>query len=84
MSRDRFRRCLVSPLATVPKLANRPGLQLADLVAYPLAQRLRYPGNESPALAVVWRKLYCSRQGVWGAGLKVFPPARPEEYGLET
>ncbi len=82
LSADRLRERLVAPLKIQPKLANIPGLQLADLLAYPLAQRLRYAESRNPAFEVVWRKLHRSRRGVWGAGFKVVPPVDPCVYGL--
>lgn len=78
----RFRSRFLPPLVTVQKLAAVAGLQLADLVAYPLAQRLRNPQANNPAFDVVRPKLHRSRKGIWGAGLKVFPPTEPGVYGL--
>jgi hypothetical protein len=79
---ERFRNCFLPELVFRRKQQNDPGLQIADLVAYPLSQRLRFPESRSPAFEVVWEKLYASRQRVWGYGLKVFPAASPADFGL--
>lgn len=41
----------------VSKKANLPGLQLADLIARPLANRVLYPGQSNKALDIIWPKI---------------------------
>jgi hypothetical protein len=82
MTGARLRGCFLPGPAFHRKMENIAGLQLADLVAYPLFQRLRYPTSPNPAFDVVARKLHRCSSGVWGAGLKVFPAARASDYRL--
>ncbi|NUP99899.1 MAG: DUF3800 domain-containing protein [Armatimonadetes bacterium] len=82
LSGQRLRDCFRGALEFAAKPDNVAGLQLADLVAYPLLQRLQYPDSRSLAFEVVWSKLHASPRGVWGAGLKVFPDADPRAFGL--
>lgn len=56
------------------KLANMPGLQIADLAAYPIARRTIDPEKRNPAFDAVSTKLRRSPMGVIeGWGLKTFP-----------
>ncbi|MFN0023544.1 MAG: DUF3800 domain-containing protein [Parvularculaceae bacterium] len=56
------------------KLANMPGLQIADLAAYPIARRVIDPSNANPAFDAVQTRLRRSPEGkVDGWGLKIFP-----------
>jgi hypothetical protein len=58
----------------VPKSANVPGLQLADLVARPIGRHVLDPAQPNRAYDVIERKLRRSPSGkVNGWGLKVFP-----------
>jgi hypothetical protein len=58
----------------VPKSANVPGLQLADLVARPIGRHVLNPDQPNRAYDVVETKLDRSPGGeVRGWGLKVFP-----------
>jgi hypothetical protein len=58
----------------VPKSANAPGLQIADLVARPIARHIMDPNQVNRAYAVIEKKLDRSPSGsVLGWGLKVFP-----------
>jgi hypothetical protein len=58
----------------IPKSANAPGLQIADLVARPIARYVMKPEQENRAYAVVETKLDRGPGGdVIGWGLKVFP-----------
>jgi hypothetical protein len=58
----------------VPKSANVPGLQIADLVARPIARHLLDPRQPNRAYDVIEKKLDRSPNGiVTGFGLKVFP-----------
>jgi hypothetical protein len=57
------------------KLANMPGLQAADLAAYPIARKIIKPEGPNPAYDVIEKKFRRSKFGgkIHGYGLKVFP-----------
>lgn len=56
------------------KAENINGLQLADLVAYPIARKVLNSTHQNRAYDVISSKLYCGPFGtVNGYGLKVFP-----------
>ena len=56
------------------KLENVIGLQIADLVAYPLARHILKPGEPYAPFQVIEKKIYCNKDGIYeGWGLKVFP-----------
>lgn len=56
------------------KKDNHPGLQLADLTAYPLAQHILYPERPYIPFDIIKNKIYCNAKGKRdGWGLKVFP-----------
>lgn len=58
----------------VPKSANAPGLQVADLVARPIARYVMKPAQINRAYAVIEKKLDRNSAGdVFGWGLKIFP-----------
>jgi hypothetical protein len=58
----------------VPKSANAPGLQIADLVARPIARHIMDPKQANRAYAVIEKKLDRNPSGnVLGWGLKIFP-----------
>ncbi len=58
----------------VPKSANVPGLQLADLIARPIGRHVLEPAQSNRAYDVIETKLRRSPGGkVAGYGLKVFP-----------
>ena len=58
----------------VPKSANVPGLQLADLIARPIGRHIMDPGQPNRAFDVIERKLDRSPAGkIQGWGMKVFP-----------
>ncbi len=58
----------------VPKAANAPGLQLADLIARPIGRVLLDPNQANRAYEVIAAKLDRSPAGdLLGWGLKVFP-----------
>jgi len=58
----------------VSKLANVPGLQVADLVARPIGRYVLNPNQANRAWAVIRTKLDRSQGGkIEGWGLKVFP-----------
>jgi len=58
----------------VPKSANVPGLQIADLIARPIGRHVLDPGQQNRAYEVIETKLDRSPHGeVRGWGLKVFP-----------
>lgn len=80
----RFARCFGPDLNFVRKTENHPGLQIADLVAYPVYQKLSNPSAFNPAWEVVRPKLARAKDGrVWGVGLKVFSAGvEASEFGL--
>jgi hypothetical protein len=78
----RIRTCFTRRIEFRRKRDNIAGLQMTDLVAYPIANRLCYPASRRIDFAIVQAKLYRSSRGVWGAGLKVFPAARAADFGL--
>lgn len=56
------------------KRENVIGLQLADLVAYPLARHLLYPEEPYIPFNIIRNKIYCNKDGEYdGWGLKLFP-----------
>lgn len=56
------------------KKENNIGLQIADLIAYPLARRLINPDEPYIPFEVVKNKIYCNDSGEYeGWGLKLFP-----------
>lgn len=56
------------------KKTNMPGLQVADLAAYPIARSIASPASPNPAYAAVAHRFRTSSNGeVMGWGLKVFP-----------
>jgi len=58
----------------VPKAANIPGLQLADLIARPIGRHVLDPRQENRAYEVIQKKLDRNPAGqVRGWGLKIFP-----------
>lgn len=58
----------------VPKSANVPGLQIADLIARPIGRHILNPDQANRAFDVISKKLDRSPGGeVSGWGLKVFP-----------
>jgi hypothetical protein len=55
------------------KKENINGLQLADLVAYPIARYVLDPQRANPAFDLLKPKFRSSYRGFLGAGLKIFP-----------
>lgn len=56
------------------KLANMPGLQMADLAAYPIARHVMNAKAPNPAYDIVEKRFRRSPDGkILGWGLKVFP-----------
>lgn len=66
------------------KTANIAGLQIADLVAYPIAAKVLRPDLEQKAFDVVIEKLDKASAnkggGILGYGLKIFPQPTFEHY----
>jgi hypothetical protein len=60
------------------KKTNSIGLQLADLIAYPIGRYLINPAQENRAFNIVEKKLRSYPQ-YYGHGLKVFPRVEPSE-----
>lgn len=59
----------------VKKWDNYAGLQISDLVAYPIATKILYPERENLAFSVIENKLYRQfKNGDYlGYGIKIFP-----------
>jgi hypothetical protein len=56
------------------KQTNMPGLQIADLAAYPIARHAMDPRAPNPAFVAIEPRLRRSKGGVvQGYGLKIFP-----------
>jgi Protein of unknown function (DUF3800) len=56
------------------KLANMPGLQAADLAAYPIARKIINPNKSNPAYDSLRKRFRRSPGGnIVGWGLKIFP-----------
>ncbi|OGF47118.1 MAG: hypothetical protein A2452_00370 [Candidatus Firestonebacteria bacterium RIFOXYC2_FULL_39_67] len=56
------------------KLDNNIGLQLSDLIAYPLARKTLYPEVHYIPFQILEKKIYCNDIGEYkGWGLKIFP-----------
>jgi hypothetical protein len=53
------------------KAQNINGLQLSDLLAYPIAQKVYKPENSNPAYDILECKFYRNRETIYG--LKVYP-----------
>lgn len=65
---------VIRGLDFVDKKDNENGLQLSDLVAYPIATHVLDPQRPNPAFDIVKQKLYSRRGGNYdGYGLKIFP-----------
>jgi hypothetical protein len=66
------------------KTANTAGLQIADLVAYPIASKVLRPDLEQKSFDVVIEKLdkapASKGGGILGYGLKIFPQPTFEHY----
>ncbi|MFH1825071.1 MAG: DUF3800 domain-containing protein [Candidatus Firestonebacteria bacterium] len=64
----------ITSFGFLDKKDNSIGLQLADLIAYPLARRLINPSEPYIPFEVVKDKIYCNDSGEYeGWGLKLFP-----------
>jgi hypothetical protein len=67
------------------KRANIAGLQIADLVAYPIAAKVLHPDREQKAFDIIGDKFdHAPRQrgGILGYGLKIFPQPTHAHYLL--
>lgn len=65
------------------KLSNSCGIQLADLVAYPLARHLLRPTQESRAYSVIEKKLYRYANGLiddWNLTSTAFKIEEAQEH----
>jgi hypothetical protein len=82
MGAARLRTCFSGRIEFRRKRDDIAGLQIADLVAYPIANRLCHPLSRRVDFDIVQPKLHRSSRGLWGAGLKVFPDAKAIDYGL--
>jgi len=69
-----WKRKLPFGLVFASKQQNMPGLQIADLAAYPIARHVINAGAANPAYHFVARRFRTSTKGeIDGWGLKVFP-----------
>lgn len=55
------------------KKHNSTGLQVADLVAYPIARHVVKPDQPNRAYELIEPKIRSYRGRIYGYGLKVFP-----------
>jgi hypothetical protein len=56
------------------KQTNMPGLQFADLAAYPIARHVINRQQQNRAFEILKKKFRCSPRGkIYGWGLKIFP-----------
>ena len=55
----------------VPKRENVIGLQIADLIAYPITRHILEPEILNPAFNVLEKNIYCSGEKL--LGMKVIP-----------
>jgi hypothetical protein len=66
--------------------SNLAGLQIADLVAYPIAAKVLRPDAEQKAFDILCPKIaagpVCNRRSILGYGLKIFPQPTAEHEWL--
>lgn len=56
------------------KKENVIGLQVTDLIAYPIARSVLQPNIKYPTYEIIKNKIYCSKSGkIDGFGIKIFP-----------
>ena len=56
------------------KKENIIGLQITDLIAYPIARSVLQPNIKYPTYEIIKDKMYCSKNGkIEGFGIKIFP-----------
>lgn len=56
------------------KKENDIGLQITDLIAYPIARSILQPNIIYPTYEIIKNKIYCSKKGkINGYGIKIFP-----------
>lgn len=64
----------LTSIQTEKKNKNIAGLQIADLVSYPIASKVLRPKKENPAWDLIYKKIQSQNGvGVMGYGLKIFP-----------
>ncbi|MAT45177.1 MAG: 3-deoxy-D-manno-octulosonic acid transferase [Anaerolineaceae bacterium] len=66
----------VTSLGFKKKVENINGLQLADLVAYPIARKVMAPDQKNLAFDVLKDKFHSNGRRKIGCGLKIFPDQR--------
>jgi hypothetical protein len=73
----------VTTLWTEDKRKNIVGLQIADLVAYPIARKILDPAAPQLSFDVIRAKV-CHKPGqvdcLLGYGIKIFPEGKPDHY----
>ena len=74
VSSEKFKK-RISDITFSKKRENNLGIQLSDLVAYPLATKILYPERENLAFRVIESKMYRQfpKGDYLGYGLKIFP-----------
>ena len=74
----------VTTLWMEKKKANIAGLQIADLVAYPIARKVLHPEKEIPSFDILQPKLDTApnSNNALGFGLKIFPQTTLEHHRI--
>ena len=73
----------ITTLWTEDKRKNIAGLQIADLIAYPVARKILNPASPQPSFDVLRTKIYHKpgqENRFLGYGLKIFPQAKFNHY----
>jgi hypothetical protein len=70
-----FKRYYSKPLSFIRKAENNLGTQIADMLAYPIAQKIAFPERINLAFAILEKKFYRSfeKDDYLGYGLKIYP-----------
>lgn len=66
-------RSRITKIEFVTKKQNENGHQIADLIAYPISNRILYPTRPNPAYDIIEPKIRQKGGKIDGCGLKVFP-----------
>ncbi|MBI9045937.1 MAG: DUF3800 domain-containing protein [Anaerolineaceae bacterium] len=77
----------IKNLYTEKKSKNLPGLQIADLVSYPIARKVISPNKENLSFEILCNKIYSGKNSlgydsILGFGLKIFPDNNFDNYEL--
>lgn len=63
----------ITKIEFITKKQNEDGHQLADLLAYPIANKVLYPKRPNPAFEIIRPKFRQKGGRIVGCGLKIFP-----------